>query len=143
MADPYFGNYEYNTAVQKIATQKRSLANQQAAQLGQMRGNRRISDITRQYLEGFQPKMAEYGARGLAGPNVASGIQRSALERYAANMQSDVGAAQQSLQDQLNQIALDEAANQGSLESYIADLQRQKQQDIINAATSLKGLGSY
>ena len=143
MADPYFGGYEYQASEKKIATQKRSLANQQAALLGQMRGKRNIANITQQYLEGFQPKMAEYGARGLAGPNVASGIQRAGLEKYAANMQAAVGNEQQTLQDQLNQIALDEAANQGSLETYLADLQRQKQQDIIDAATTLKGLGSY
>lgn len=143
MADPYFGAYEYQAQEKKIATQKRSLANQQAALLGKQRGTRKIADITKQYTEGFQPLMAQYGSRGLAGPNVASGIQRSALERYAAQMQEGIGSEQMALQDQLNQIALDEANSQASLESYLADLARQKQQDIIDTATTLKGLGSY
>jgi hypothetical protein len=79
----------------------------------------------------------------LAGPNVASGIQRSGLERYAANLQKNIGGAEMSLQEDLNRIALEEANSQNELQQYIADQNRQKQNDILQAALTLKDLGSY
>lgn len=143
MAAPFLGQYEYNISNKKTATKQRSLANQQAALLGQLRGKRNIADIRQQGLEGFQPFAASFGQRGLAGPNVASGIQRTGLEKYAAELQKGVGGAEISLQEELNRIALDEAASQNELEQYIADQNRQKQNEILQTALSLKDLGSY
>jgi hypothetical protein len=143
MAAPFLGQYEYNITNKKAATKQRSLANQQAALLGQMRGTRNIEDVRQQGLEGFQPFAASFGQRGLAGPNVASGIQRSGLERYAANLQKNIGGAEMSLQEDLNRIALEEANSQNELQQYIADQNRQKQNDILQAALTLKDLGSY
>jgi hypothetical protein len=87
--------------------------------------------------------MAEYGSRGLAGPNVASGIQRKGLERYAADFQTRIGEQTQALQDAANQAVMDEAAAQADLEDYINQLRLQKQQSIIDAATALRQYSSY
>ena len=143
MAAPFLGQYEYNITNKRAATKQRSLANQQSALLGQLRGKRNIADIREQGLEGFQPFAASFGERGLATPNVASGIQRKGLERYAADLQKNVGGAEIGLQEDLNRIALDEAASQNELEQYIADQNRQKQNEILQTALSLKDLGSY
>jgi hypothetical protein len=143
MAAPFLGQYEYNITNKRAATKQRSLANQQSALLGQLRGKRNIADIREQGLEGFQPFAASFGERGLATPNVASGIQRKGLERYAAELQKNVGGAEIGLQEDLNRIALDEAASQNELEQYIADQNRQKQNEILQTALSLKDLGSY
>lgn len=143
MAAPFLGQYEYNITNKRAATKQRSLANQQSALLGQLRGQRSIADIREQGLEGFQPFAASFGQRGLAGPNVASGIQRKGLERYAADLQKNIGGAEIGLQEELNRIALDEAASQNELEQYIADQNRMKQNEILQTALSLKDLGSY
>ena len=143
LTEAYGGDYGLAEAAAIRKRQQQSIANQQAAFLGQQRGARRIADINRQYIEGFRPKMAGYGARGLAGPNVASGIQRSGLERYAANLQEQLGAETVNIQDELNRIAMDEAQSQANLEDYIAQLRLKKQQDIINAATALRQYSSY
>jgi hypothetical protein len=143
MAAPFLGQYEYNITNKKAATKQRSLANQQAALLGQLRGTRSIADIKQQGLEGFQPFAATFGERGLATANVASGIQRSGLEKYAAELQKNVGTAEVGLQEELNRIALEEANSQNELQQYIADQNRQKQNDILQTALSLKDLGSY
>jgi hypothetical protein len=74
---------------------------------------------------------------------VASGIQRKGLERYAADLQKNIGGAEIGLQEELNRIALDEAASQNELEQYIADQNRMKQNEILQTALSLKDLGSY
>lgn len=142
MADAYYGDYGSAIAGQQRARQQRSIARQQSAFLGQQRGSRRLADIRREYTEAFQPKMAEYGKRGLAGPNVQSGIQRKGLERFAADLQRNLGTEQESVQDALNQIAMEEAADQANLDSYISELNLRKQQDIINAATALRQFGA-
>ena len=87
--------------------------------------------------------MSAYGGRGLAGANVASGIQRKGLERYAADFSTQVGEATQDLQDTQNQFAMNEAASQADLEDYIAQLRLQKQQNIINSATQLRQYAAY
>lgn len=143
MMDAVSGNYGLSEAGAILRRRNRSIANQQAATLGQQRGTRKMSDITKQYVEGFQPKMAQYGRRGLAGPSVNSGIQRSGLEKYATNLQSSLGAETLNLQDQLNQISGDEAASESELQQYINDLALAKNQRIIDTATALRQLQGY
>ena len=143
MIDAVSGNYGLSEAGAILRRRNRSIANQQAATLGQQRGSRKMSDITKQYVEGFQPKMAQYGRRGLAGPNVKSGIQRKGLEQYATNLQSSLGAETLNLQDQLNQISGDEAASESELQQYINDLALAKNQRIIDTATALRQLQGY
>jgi hypothetical protein len=143
MMDAVSGNYGLSEAGAILKRKNRSIANTQAATLGQQRGSRKMSDITKQYVEGFQPKMAQYGRRGLAGPNVASGIQRKGLERYATDLQSSLGAETTNLQNELNAISMDEAASQSELEQYINDLALAKNQKIVDTATQLRQLQGY
>jgi len=143
MMDAISGNYGLSEAGAILRRRNRSIANQQSATLGQQRGSRKMSDITKQYVEGFQPKMAQYGRRGLAGPNVKSGIQRKGLEQYATNLQSSLGAETSNLQDQLNQISVDEAASESELQQYLNDLALAKNQRIIDTATQLRQLQGY
>ena len=143
MMDAVSGNYGLSEAGAILRRRNRSIANQQAATLGQQRGTRKMSDITKQYTEGFQPKMAQYGRRGLAGPNVKSGIQRKGLEQYATNLQSSLGAESTNLQNELNRISGDEAASESELQQYINDLALAKNQRIIDTATALRQLQGY
>jgi hypothetical protein len=143
MAAPFLGQFEYNVTNKRASTKKRSTANEQSKLLGQLRGERNIADIKQKGLEGFQGFAASFGQRGLAGPNVTSGIQRSGLEKYAADLQKDVGGAEVSLAEELNKIALAEADNQNELENYIAEQNRMKQNEILQTALGLKDLGSY
>jgi hypothetical protein len=115
-----------------------SLANQQAAFLGQMRGKRNIADITRTYTEGYRPVQAAYGQRGLGGPNVKSGIRRQGLARYAETMQRELGRETENLQTELNSIAAREAAQQANLDSYLNELQLSKAQQIMADAAALR-----
>lgn len=143
MMDAVSGNYGLSEAGAILRRRNRSIANQQSATLGQQRGSRKMSDITKQYVEGFQPKMAQYGRRGLAGPNVKSGIQRKGLEQYATNLQSSLGAESTNLQNELNQISMDEANSESELQQYINDLALAKNQRIIDTATALRQLQGY
>jgi hypothetical protein len=143
MLDAYYADYGMAeaTARKKRATQ--STANRTSAALGQMRGQRSMAKLTQQLIEGFRPKMAEYGQRGIAGPNVKSGIQRAGLSRYAADMQERLGEGTQQLQDEANMAVSQEANAQAELDDYLAQLELQKKQNIINAATALKQYSAY
>jgi len=143
MIDAYYGDYGMAEASARKRRAATSIANRQAAFLGQQRGTRNIADLTRKLTEGFRPEMAGYGKRGLAGPNVASGIQRKGLERYAANMQRAISNETQMLQDEQNSIAMAEAQSQADLEDYLTQLRLQKQRDIINSATALRQYAAY
>jgi len=120
-----------------------SLANQQASFYGQQRGTRKLSDIERQYQEGYGQVLSGYGRRGLGGPSVQSGIMRRGLSRYAENLQRDLGAETQNMQEELNSIAMREAGEQAELEDFLTALRMQQQMDIINSASTLKSLGAY
>ena len=142
MADTYYGDFGMAEAIARRRRSQESIANQQAATLGQMRGTRGIANLTREFTEGFRPKMASYGQRGLAGPNVTSGIQRAGLERYAANMQGKIGEATQSLQDEINALSATEANQVSDLDAYIEQLRLAKQRNIFNTASALREYGA-
>jgi hypothetical protein len=83
-----YGDYGIaaNAAIRKRKQQ--SIANQQSAFFGQLRGSRAITDINEKYTKGFQSQVSQYGRRGLGGPNVKSGIRTAGLEQYAQNLQN-------------------------------------------------------
>ena len=142
LANIFYGDYGMAEATARRRRSQESVANQQAASLGQMRGTRNIANLTREFTEGFRPKMASYGQRGLAGPNVQSGIQRAGLERYVANMQGKIGEATQSLQDEINRLGETEANQVADLDAYIEQLRLAKQRNIFNTASALNQYGA-
>lgn len=120
-----------------------SLANQQAAFLGQQRGSRAMADITRAGTEGFRPAQASFGRRGFGGPNVKSGVRRAGLARYAETMQRELGRETENLQQELNSIAVREAAQQADLDSYLNELQLSKAQQIMADAAALRDFQGF
>ena len=142
LASMFYGDYGLAEATARRRRAQQSVANTQAATLGQMRGTRGIADLTREYTEGFRPQQAAYGKRGIQGPNVQSGIARAGLERYAATMQGKIGEATQALQDELNRLSETEATQTADLDAYVQQLALAKQQNIFNAASALKEYGA-
>lgn len=122
---------------------QRSIANTQSAQLGQLRGQRNIADITKQYNQGFQPLVGSFGRRGLGGANVQSGIRTAGLERYAQDLQKALGTETQRQADELMAIQADEANAQNDLEDYLAQLRFEKSKAIAADALNIKSLASY
>lgn len=136
----FYGDFGAAEAGAIRRRKQRSIANTQSALLGQLRGQRRMADIRKQYEEGFQPVVGTYGRRGFGGPNVQSGVRTAGLEKYAENMQRELGSETQALQDLLNQTALDEATAQAELEDYLAQLRFAKQAQILQSAQNIKSL---
>lgn len=142
-ASSFYGDYGVAEAAAIRRRKQQSIANQQAAFMGQQRGARRMSDIQKQYKEGFQPLTSSYGRRGLGGAGITSGIRTSGLEKYAQNLQRELGVESQNLQDELNNLSLQDASEQADLESYLAQLRLQKQQSVIADAMNIKQMASY
>ena len=138
-----YGDYGLAEASALRRRQRGSLANQAAAFQGQKRGKRNLEDISRNYTEGYQPLASSFGQRGLGGAGVKSGIRRSGLSRYAETFQRDLGSETQNIQDDLNNVAMQEADQQAELEDYIAQLRLQKAQQIMATAASLQQYASY
>lgn len=115
-----------------------SLANQQAAFMGQQRGKRNIADLQRTGIEQYRPVQASFGKRGLGGPSVSSGIRRAGLARYAETLQRQLGRETEDMQQELNNIAALEAGQQASLDAYLNELQLSKQQQIMADAAALR-----
>ena len=143
LADANYGDFGMAAATARRRRSQQSIANTLSATLGQKRGERDISKLRKQFIEGFRPEMERFGTRGVAGPNVKSGIQRKGLERYATTMQEQLGDATQQLQDEANLAVSQEANAQAELDDYLAQLELQKKQNIINAATALKQYSAY
>jgi hypothetical protein len=139
----FWGDFGQAEASAIRRRRQRSVANTQAAQLGQLRGNRNLMDIQKKYSENFQPTVASFNQRGLGGPNVQSGIKTAGLEKYAESLQRDLGNESASIQDQLNSVALDEAQSQADLEDYLAQLRLQKAMSVMQAAQNIKTFGAY
>lgn len=139
----FYGDFGVAAAAATRRRKQQSIANTQSAMLGQKRGARNITNIQKQYQEGFQPLVSGYGKRGFGGPNVSSGIRTAGLEKYAQNLQQDLGTESARLQDELQTISNTEASQQADLESYLADLRLSKQQQILNSALDIKQMSSY
>jgi hypothetical protein len=139
----FYGNYGVSEAGAIRRRKNQSTANLQASLMGQKRGSRRMDELQRQYNEGFTPLVADYGRRGFGGPNVSSGIRTTGLEKYAKNLQRDLGVESENLQDELNNISLRDAGEQSELESYLSDLRLAKQQQVLSSATDIKQYASY
>lgn len=142
-ASSFYGDFGVAEAAAIRRRKQQSIANQQAAFLGQQRGARRMAEIDRRYKEGFRPLVSSFGQRGFGGANVTSGIRTKGLERYALEKQRELGVESQNTQDELQNLLLQDASEQADLESYLAQLRLQKQQNIIADAMNIKQMGSY
>lgn len=138
-----YGDYGVaaNAAIRKRKQQ--SIANQQSAFFGQLRGSRAITDINEKYTKGFQPLVSSFGRRGLGGPNVKSGIRTSGLEQYAKSLQEDLGRETENQNMDTNNLMQNEASQQAGLNDYLAQLRLEKSKNIINTAVDIKSLGNY
>jgi hypothetical protein len=138
-----WGDFGISEAQARRRRSQRTIANEQAAMLGQQRGQRNLLNIQKQYTEGFQPMVAQYGRRGLGGPNVQSGIRTRGLEKYAEQLQADLGSETSRMNDELRGIAQDETNAQQELEDYLADLRLQKAFAAMQSAMNIKQFAAY
>ena len=106
---------------------------------------RQQQNLSEQYRKAFPQLMSSYGRRGLAGPNVKSGIVRSGLSELAKKQIADYGDLQQDTQQQMRQYDLQSAMREADLYGGFSDLEAQKARQIAEDAQILlaRRAGAY
>lgn len=108
--------------------------------LAQQRGDRALYDI-RQQTERQVPKLVSgYSRRGLAGPNVQSGVYNKALSDFAKENFDALNRAQQDINQELTGIDFEKTSLNTELENRLAELEMDKQRQIAEAARTLTSL---
>ena len=113
--------------------------------LTQQRGQRQQQSLSDQYRKAFPQLISSYGRRGLAGPNVKSGIARGGLSELAKKQLSDYGDLQQGMQQEMGQYDLQSAMREADLYGGLTDLEAQKARQIAEDAQILlaRRAGAY
>ena len=111
--------------------------------ISQQRGNRQLGDMTRGYERGMPKLQASFGARGLGGGGISSGVQQGALNRYVGDYQRGFGRQQQDMaQEQQGFDISDQMRNQWYT-GALGDMELQRQNDISTAAMNIDALRNY
>lgn len=121
---------------QRPAAQKRdaNLAmNSYARFLAQQRGNRQAMDIDVAGTKGLGKLAASYAQRGLS----SSGIRSRGTGEYGAQWQRQKQDALTGMTEQMRQLDLQDAAAIAEYDNLIQEINREKEQRIIEAATAL------
>ncbi|NCZ94852.1 MAG: hypothetical protein EBZ16_04910 [Flavobacteriia bacterium] len=107
--------------------------------LAKQRGTRQMSELDRGMSRGVEGVASAYGKRGLRN----SGIMGEGLGEYARNWQMNRNDMMQALADKLNELNLSDVQANASYEDVAAELELQKQRDILATASSLAGMRPF
>lgn len=107
--------------------------------LSQQRGSRQISDLDRGMARGVEGVSAGYGRRGLRN----SGIMGEGMREYARGWQTNRNDMMQALADKLNELNLSDARANADFAAIEAEIEGQKQRDILATAASLAGMRPF
>ncbi len=111
--------------------------------LSKTRGQRNLKLMREQYERKTPDVVGSYVRRGLAGPNVSSGIYQKGLSDFAVQAQRD----QQDLIDQMNEqqtmYDLGEAEREVALRGALADIESEKAREIRNVASTLTSFSPF
>lgn len=139
------GGGQYESARRGVENQYTQQASQNAYGrfLGLQRGQRGLSDMTRGFKQNYAPMAAQYGARGLAGPGVQSGVRERGVGDYVGNYYRDFGRGQQDLANQLQGFDM----NQGLLDSWrqeaLSNIDLERYRNIAGSASNLQALRDW
>lgn len=109
--------------------------------LSQKRGSRQVGDLTRGFQQATPRFNASFGRRGLSGPGVQSGVQTSALQRYAGDFQRSLGGVQDMIAGEQRQYALQQAQLDAQKQRALSDIEASKEREIALAALNIRALG--
>jgi hypothetical protein len=111
--------------------------------LAQQRGTRNVANIQRQYEQQAPNVVSGFIRRGLAGPNVRTGVFQKGLQEFARKQYEDVFGAQQDLADQIQGFDLEERQAAANYQAQLADLEMKKQREIAQAAATLNSFKPF
>lgn len=111
--------------------------------LSQQRGERSLSDMQRTFNRALPQQRASWGARGLAGGGVNSGVMRRSMSNFLGDYALDYGRAQQDIQQEAQNYDLQAAQLDANLNTSLSAIERAKQSEIARAALAIEALRPY
>lgn len=111
--------------------------------LSQQRGQRDLSDRTRNFQRSYPGYQASFGQRGMSGPGVGSGVREQSMANYIGDHYRGYGRAQQDYTQELQQYDLAKYQNDAWRQNALMDIEAQKASDIANTASTLAMLQQY
>jgi hypothetical protein len=111
--------------------------------LSQQRGQRTLGDMSTNFGRQLPSYRAAFGQRGLSGPGVQSGVMAQSMRNYLGDYARDYGRSQQDATQEAQNYDLQAAQQDAYLNSSMASIEQQKQNDIANAALAIEALRPY
>ena len=111
--------------------------------LSQQRGERSLGDMSRKFNRTLPTYRAGFGARGLQGSGVSSGVQQRAMSNYLGDYARDYGRVQQDATQEAQNYDLQAAQLDAYYNNSLAALEQSKQAEIANAALGIEALRPY
>jgi hypothetical protein len=107
--------------------------------LSQQRGSRDLAKLDKDASRGLEGFGAGYGKRGLRN----SGIFKSASSDYSQDWMQQRNDQLDALRQQMAQYDLQDTQSQTGYQNTLADIELEKQRDILSTAASLQGLRPF
>lgn len=137
------GEYEYRRrGVENRYTQD-SATNAYGRFLSQQRGQRGLSDTTRNFERGYSPLAASYGARGLSGGGVNSGARQQAMANYVGDYYTNYGRQQQDLAGALQGYDLDQGLRDSWRQEELMNIELDRSRSMSESAQRLDALRAW
>lgn len=106
----------------------------------QQRGTRMRGDMVRGFERSVPSFTAGFGARGLAGGGIRSGVMSRAMNNFVGDHQRDLSRFDQDLATQMRGFDMRDAQLAQSRDSMLADIEAQKAYQIANTAWFINSL---
>ena len=111
--------------------------------LGQQRGSRQLTDMSRGFERSYPGFGASFAPRGMTGNGINSGVMQRSMQNYVGDFQRDYARSQQDLTQSLQGYDLQQAQLDAWKQGQLADLELARSQEIANAAMNLEALRNY
>lgn len=111
--------------------------------LSKQRGQRGLSDTTRNFKQSYAPYASQFGARGLTGGGLTSGVHQRAMANYVGDYYRDFGRQQQDLANTMQQYDIDQGMRDMWREEELRNIDLERYRNIASAAQSLNALREW
>ena len=111
--------------------------------LGQQRGQRGLSDTTRGFKQNYAPYASQYGARGMQGGGLNSGVYQKSMANYVGDYYRDFGRQQQDLASNMQQFDLDQGRRDMWRQEELNNIDMDRYRNIASSAQNLQALRDW
>ncbi len=115
-------------------------ANSYGRFLSQQRGSRSLGDMQTNFNRQLPDYRAGFAQRGLAGPGINSGVMRRSMSNYLSDYTRDYQRLQGDATAEAQNYDAQSAALDAQYNNGLAALEREKQDEIANAALAIEAL---